>query len=88
MSRYVANHLQSRQKDWNMATQSRMTATSTILAHMKVVKMLGFQRRLADRIRDRREDELSAASRVRLMMVYYNASGASGSLASHFVRYW
>jgi ATP-binding cassette, subfamily C (CFTR/MRP), member 1 len=75
MSRYVAKHLQSRQKAWNTATQSRVAATSNMLAHMKVVKMLGFQHRLAEGIQLLRAAELSAASKVRWMMVWYNASG-------------
>ncbi|OIW22995.1 putative ABC transporter [Coniochaeta ligniaria NRRL 30616] len=74
MSRYVARHLQSRQKAWNTATQSRMATTSNMLAHMKVVKMLGFQHRLAEGIQVLRIAELSAASKVRWMMVWYNAS--------------
>ncbi|KAB5513252.1 ABC transporter-like protein [Coniochaeta sp. 2T2.1] len=74
MSRYVAKHLQSRQKAWNTATQSRVAATSNMLAHMKVVKMLGFQRLLAEGIQSLRRAELSAASKVRWMMVWYNAS--------------
>ncbi|KAB5582239.1 putative ABC transporter [Coniochaeta sp. 2T2.1] len=74
MSRYVAKHLQSRQKAWNTATQSRVAATSNMLAHMKVVKMLGFQRLLAEGIQALRRAEISAASKVRRMMVWYNAS--------------
>ncbi|KAI5860382.1 putative ABC transporter [Durotheca rogersii] len=74
VSRYVAKHLRPRQKDWNTATQSRVAATSSLLSHMKVVKMLGFQHHLAYRIQQLREVELSVASKVRWMMVYYNAS--------------
>ena len=75
MSRYVAKHLQSRQKAWNRATQSRVAATTSTLGSMKAVKMLGFQHHLATRIQELRKEELSAASKVRWMMVYYNASG-------------
>ncbi|KAK0708156.1 putative ABC transporter [Lasiosphaeris hirsuta] len=74
VSRYVAKNLQSRQKAWNEATQRRVAAISAMIGSMKVVKMLGFQRHLADRAQALREEELKVASRVRWMMVYYNAS--------------
>lgn len=79
MSRYVAKHLQSRQKAWNTATQRRVAATSNMLAHIKVVKMLGFQHRLSEGILALRRAELAAASKVRWMMVWYNASGGCPS---------
>ncbi|KFY68700.1 hypothetical protein V496_00844 [Pseudogymnoascus sp. VKM F-4515 (FW-2607)] len=74
MSHYVAKHLQPRQKAWNNATQSRVAATSSTLSSMKVIKMLGFQRYLSSRIQELRKEELSAASKLRWIMVYYNAS--------------
>ncbi|KFX93219.1 hypothetical protein O988_06925 [Pseudogymnoascus sp. VKM F-3808] len=70
MSRYVAKHLQPRQKTWNNATQSRVAAISSTL----IIKMLGFQRYLSCRIQELRKEELSAASKLRWIMVYYNAS--------------
>lgn len=75
VSRYVAKHLEPRQKAWNRATQSRVAVTSTMLSSMKTIKMLGLQFFLAARVRRLREDELSAASKLRWVMVYYNASG-------------
>lgn len=77
VSRYVANHLQSRQKAWNNATQSRVAATSSMLSSMKTIKMLGLQEYLANRILDLRREELYVAAKLRWMMVYYNASGQS-----------
>ncbi|KFY45085.1 hypothetical protein V495_03127 [Pseudogymnoascus sp. VKM F-4514 (FW-929)] len=74
MSRYVAKHLQPRQKAWNNATQSRVAAISSTLSSMKVIKMLGFQRYLSSRIQELRKEELSVASKLRWIMVYYNAS--------------
>jgi ATP-binding cassette subfamily C (CFTR/MRP) protein 1 len=76
MSRYVAKHLQPRQKAWNKSTQSRVAATSSMLSSMKVIKMLGFQNYLAHRIQELRKGELFAASKLRWVMVYYNASGS------------
>lgn len=75
VSRYVAKHLQPRQKAWNNATQSRVAATSSMLSSMKTIKMLGLQQYLTNRILDLRMQELSKAARLRWMMVYYNASG-------------
>ncbi|KAL2127939.1 hypothetical protein VTI74DRAFT_9944 [Chaetomium olivicolor] len=74
MSRYVAKHLQPRQKAWNTATQHRVAATSSMLSSMKVIKMLGLQHCMASCIRHLREEELERASRARWIMVYYNAS--------------
>jgi hypothetical protein len=77
MSRYVAKQLEPRQKAWNNATQSRVAATSSMLSSMKAIKMLGFQHYLTNRIQEFRKEELSAASKLRWIMVYYNASGSS-----------
>ncbi|KAE8384470.1 P-loop containing nucleoside triphosphate hydrolase protein [Aspergillus alliaceus] len=74
MSRFVAKHLQPRQKAWNSATQSRIAATTSVLSAMKDVKMLGLQHKLTHRIQQLRECELWAASKLRWIMVYYNAS--------------
>ncbi|RAH84629.1 putative ABC transporter [Aspergillus japonicus CBS 114.51] len=74
MSRFVAKHLQPRQKAWNSATQQRIGATGSLLSAMKGVKMLGIQHNLTDRIQQLREEELLAASKLRWVMVYYNAS--------------
>lgn len=77
MSRYVAKHLGPRQKAWNTATQERVAATSSMLSAMRVIKMLGLQRCMARFTCRLREDELATASKVRWIMVYYNASGLS-----------
>ncbi|KAI1763558.1 putative ABC transporter [Hypoxylon sp. FL1150] len=74
VSHYVAKFLKSRQKDWNDATQYRVAALSSMLGSMKMIKMLGFQSYVSIRVRQLRLAELSAASKVRWMMVYYNAS--------------
>lgn len=75
MSRYVAKNMKSFQRDWNRATQHRVAATSTMLSSMKIVKMLGLQTVLADRIQELRTGELLVASKVRWINVYYNSSG-------------
>ncbi|OKL59922.1 hypothetical protein UA08_04651 [Talaromyces atroroseus] len=62
------------QKNWNNATQSRIAATSSVLSAMKVIKMLGIQRNLMSHIQELRKRELWAASRLRWIVVYYNAS--------------
>ncbi len=75
MSRYVAQHLHPGQKAWNEAIQQRVAATSSMLSSMKAIKMMGLQHCLANITRKLREEELRMASRVRWIMVYYNASG-------------
>lgn len=77
VSRYVAKHLPPGQKAWNIATQRRVAATSSMLGSMKVVKMLGLQHCMQDSTQNLRKEELSTASKVRWIMVYYNASGLS-----------
>ncbi|KAF7874446.1 uncharacterized protein EAF02_008423 [Botrytis sinoallii] len=74
MSRFVAKHLQPRQKAWNSATQSRIGATSSLISSMKVVKMIGLQHNLTHRVQQLRKEELWVASKLRWVMVYYNAS--------------
>lgn len=74
MSRFVAKHLHPGQKAWNNATQDRIAATSSVLKAMKIVKMLGFQDHLGHRIQTLRSLELRIASKLRWVMVYYNAS--------------
>src|SRR5689334_22144890 len=75
MSRFVAKHLQPNQKAWNNATQNRIAATSSLLSALKMVKMLGLQNSLTNRVQEYRQKELEAASKLRWVMVYYNASG-------------
>ena len=76
MSRFVSKHLQPRQKAWNSATQDRMAATSAMLGSMKIIKMLGFQHFITNHVQQLRRAELLAASKLRWIMVYYNASGS------------
>ncbi|PQE09784.1 ABC transporter protein [Rutstroemia sp. NJR-2017a BBW] len=71
---FVAKNLQPRQKAWNAATQSRIGATSSLISSMKVVKMIGLQHDLTNRVQKLREAELLVASKLRWVMVYYNAS--------------
>ncbi|KAK8006062.1 ABC transporter [Apiospora marii] len=74
VSRFVARNLQPGQTAWNLATQNRIAATSSMLGAIKTVKMLGMQSSLYKRIETLRAKELSIASRLRWVMVYYNAS--------------
>ncbi|ETS86194.1 hypothetical protein PFICI_00022 [Pestalotiopsis fici W106-1] len=74
MSRFVAQHLHPGQTAWNNATQYRIAATSSVLKAMKIVKMLGYQDYMSTRIQSLRALELHLASKLRWIMVYYNAS--------------
>lgn len=75
MSRHVAKHLKAEQGKWNAATQQRISATSSMLASIKNIKMLGIQDFIANHVEDLRRRELDAAKGVRWLMVAYNASG-------------
>ncbi|KAF4853365.1 ABC transporter atnG [Colletotrichum siamense] len=74
MSKYLAQNLQSKQKDWNEATQKRLAMTTSMLSSMKGLKMLGVTNYAAGLVQHLRKQELEMASRVRWMMVAYNAS--------------
>ncbi len=75
MGRYVAKNLKGRQTAWNIATQHRISATSSMLGDIKSIKMLGLQSVIRDRILSLRQYELSRALSVRWLMFWYNASG-------------
>ncbi|KAI2473576.1 ABC transporter [Annulohypoxylon bovei var. microspora] len=82
MSQYVAKNLRSRQGRWNEATQSRISMTSAVISTIKGIKMLGLQGAMSARIEELRRNELDKASRVRWMMIAYNASAnANGMFA-------
>jgi hypothetical protein len=82
MSRYLAKNLQSKQKDWNAATQRRISLTASALSSLKVVKMLGLSRQTESLLQSLRAQELAIAQKVRWMMVAYNASGTFSSSLS------
>jgi ATP-binding cassette subfamily C (CFTR/MRP) protein 1 len=82
MSAYVAKHLRNRQKNWNMATQRRITLPSTILEKISNVKVLGPLDFLKSRVQDLRHEEITMSERVRWIMVAYNTSGMSLYLIS------
>ncbi|KAK2778498.1 ATP-binding cassette [Colletotrichum kahawae] len=74
MSKYLAQNLQSKQRNWNEATQKRLAMTTSVLSSMKGLKMIGANRDAKWPIQELRDEELHMASRVRWMMVAYNAS--------------
>ncbi|KAI1414778.1 ABC transporter [Hypoxylon sp. FL1857] len=80
MSQYVAKNLRPRQARWNEATQSRISMTSAAISAIKSIKMLGLQGAISARIQRLRENELYMASKVRWMMVAYNASANANGM--------
>lgn len=74
MSQYVTQNLRSKMGSWNVATQNRISMTSAVISAIKNVKMLGLQDAVSTRIQGLRQYELHMASKVRWMMVAYNAS--------------
>ncbi len=85
MSRYVAVHLKDRQTAWNVATQQRIAATSSMLGGIKNIKMVGLQGALYDRIMGLRQHELDNAMKVRWINVAYNASGMYRCVSSAMI---
>lgn len=75
VSRYLAKNLQSKQKDWSVATQNRIAMTTSMLGSVKSLKMLGIVDHTESLILSLRLWELEMAKKVRWMMVAYNASG-------------
>lgn len=74
MSQHVAKNLRPRQGRWNAATQNRISMTTSIISGMKEVKMLGLQATVSTTVENLRQIELQMASKVRWLMVAYNAS--------------
>ncbi|OAQ88974.1 ABC multidrug transporter [Purpureocillium lilacinum] len=74
VSRYLAQNIRPRQKAWNMATQDRMSALSSVLSSMKGLKSLGLTDRMIEHVRSLREREIQASKQVRWMRVVYNSS--------------
>jgi ATP-binding cassette, subfamily C (CFTR/MRP), member 1 len=77
MSRYLAKNLQSKKKAWTEVTQKRIAMTTSMLASMKSLKMLGLTTYTESQVHGLRLKELAMAKKVRWMMVAYNASGTS-----------
>ena len=75
MSKYVANHLRSRQKAWNVATQKRLAMITTMLNSAKSMKMLGLTGEMKSKVTALRNEEIQTSKKLRWMMVAYNASG-------------
>lgn len=59
-----------------MATQDRISTTTTMLSAMKSVKILGVSDAVAGLVQKARVYEVERAKSVRWMMSLYNASGA------------
>ncbi|KAJ6021160.1 ATP-binding cassette transporter [Penicillium herquei] len=74
MSVYVANHLESKQKAWNVATQRRITTITNALGGIKSLKMLGMEDAIQRQILFLRNQELRSSEGVRWILVAYNAS--------------
>ncbi|GKZ71537.1 hypothetical protein AnigIFM50267_007578 [Aspergillus niger] len=77
MSAYVAKHWEGRQKDWNVATQARISAITSVLGGIKSLKMMGMEDAGQSRISQLREKELRLSERLRWILVVYNASANS-----------
>ncbi|KAF3769045.1 putative ABC transporter [Cryphonectria parasitica EP155] len=74
VSKYVAQNLKSRQKNWTLATQDRIATTANMLSFMKSIKILGLSEAVANLVRDSRLFEMGQAKKIRWMMIFYNAS--------------
>jgi ATP-binding cassette, subfamily C (CFTR/MRP), member 1 len=74
-SQYVSKNLRPRQKAWNLKTQERISALTSMLSSMKAIKSLGLSEVVAEHIQQLRLTEIQNANKVRWVMVIYNASG-------------
>ncbi|KXL50255.1 MAG: hypothetical protein FE78DRAFT_533189 [Acidomyces sp. 'richmondensis'] len=74
MSRYVAKHLRQRQRAWNEATQTRLTATAEFINQMKSVKMAGMSSSIHATMSRLRRGEIETSKKLRWILVLYNAS--------------
>ncbi|KAH7034680.1 ABC transporter-like protein [Microdochium trichocladiopsis] len=74
VSQFVARTLRAKQGSWNAATQDRISLTSSMISNIKSIKMLGMQSSMVQYIEKSRLHELKMASKVRWLMVAYNAS--------------
>lgn len=75
MSRYVAAHLKSKQRNWSIATQKRISMTASMLGSAKSMKMLGMAEAMTSKIQELRDEEIEMSNKLRWMMLAYNASG-------------
>ncbi len=71
VSRFVAQNIRGRQKDWNAATQNRLSMIGSFLGSIKAIKLLGVSGAIADYVTSLREAEIESARRVRWMMYVY-----------------
>ncbi|KAJ5736202.1 ATP-binding cassette transporter [Penicillium malachiteum] len=74
MSVYVANHLEGKQKHWNLATQRRIATITSALSGIKSLKMLGMEEAIQTQISYLRNQELQTSEGMRWISVAYNAS--------------
>ncbi|KAJ5813483.1 ATP-binding cassette transporter [Penicillium pulvis] len=74
MSAYVANHLEGKQKNWNVATQKRIATITSALSGIKSLKMLGMEDAIKSQILNLRSQELHISQGLRWILVAYNAS--------------
>lgn len=75
MSAYVAHHLEGKQRDWNVATQKRITTVTSALSGIKSLKMLAMENAIQSQISYLRSQELRISEGMRWILVAYNASG-------------
>ncbi|KAH8757146.1 P-loop containing nucleoside triphosphate hydrolase protein, partial [Hyaloscypha sp. PMI_1271] len=87
MSQYLAKNLQNKQRNWNVATQKRLAMTTSMLASMKSLKMLGVTTYTESLVHTLRLRELDMAKKVRWMMVAYNASANALGIFSPIITF-
>lgn len=62
---------------WNQAIQERVGTTSTMLGHIKGIKMMGLTEFIHRLVRNMRIDELKLSVKFRWLLIYLNALGKS-----------
>lgn len=69
---WLARYMGPRQKPWTQAIQSRIGRTSSVLRHMKAIKMMGLTAHIEDMLQAQRARELQLSKSFRWMIVWIN----------------
>jgi len=72
----------SRLKQWNQATQERVSLTSTVLRNMRSIKMTGSTPEVSQTLLDSRTHELDRSAHFRWFVAFMNLFGAQPKLLS------
>ena len=82
LNRMVSRNMGAVAQQWSEATQVRVGKTSSMLDHIKGVKMQGMAMATEKNLQDSRSNEMVEAKKFRMAILGFNATGKSSWLAS------